>query len=764
MLSTQERSEITILRRRILVVYPYVPYPLDRGTYQRTYHLLKQMASKHTVDFFALCDEPVRMRELARFQAFCRRAAFFPFTFEPWPKLLSRLSTLKPASVARWYSAAAEQALQKFMEGQDYDMVYACDLAMAQYFLDGRVPLVVDRSRVDLEFQLASQRHLQQSWRQHIADAENIIKMRAFERKLARTAALEIVCGEDDVRFLREHVDADMPVLALPNGVDEDHFNPSLVLEKPATDPTLIFCGAMDYTPNVDALRWFFSDIHPRLLELVPSLRCLVVGRSPTAEIEAFSSKKGVVVTGGVPDVRPYYRRAWLQVVPLRIGGGSRLKIPESLAMGTPVVSTTIGAQGLGLIGGKHLLIADDPGRFAQETARLLNDADLRARLAKQGAEEVKKRLTWKAHGLTLSCCLAGFEPQAAETEEQPAQSGPVLDSRPTVPLIGIPFDNVTVEKATNRIVAMVKSRCPHQVATANVDFTAKASSDRELKEALLRSHLVVCDGMPLIWLSRLLRMPLPERVAGASMVPILLRKAEELKWKVFFLGGTPENLEKAAAAARIQHPKLRLVGTYSPPFAPLGQMNNDEIMGRVHAASPDILFVAFGCPKQEKWIARHLHQLNVPVCMGVGASLDFIAGFKARAPHWAQKSGLEWLFRLAQEPRRLLGRYSLDLLVLLWGTIKQARYFVRNGDQPKELSAEDAHSDVTLDCSCIQKATVGDVGTIARLERNLHACGCSLTLKNVSPRLASAIKACGFEGIWESEAQYSCKLEKKIA
>jgi exopolysaccharide biosynthesis WecB/TagA/CpsF family protein len=704
------------------------------------------------------------MRELARFQAFCRRAEFFPFSFESWPELLSRLSSLKPASVARWYSPAAEQALRKFAEGQDYDMVYACDLAMAQYFLAGHIPLVVDRSRVDLEFQLTSQRHLQQSWRQRIADAENIIKLRVFERKVAKLAALEIVCGEDDVTFLKKHVDPEMPVLALPNGVDEDHFNPELVQETPDADPTLIFCGAMDYTANEDALRWFFSDIHPRLLELVPNLRCLVVGRSPTAEIEAFSSKKGVVVTGGVPDVRPYYRRAWLQVVPLRIGGGSRLKIPESLVMGTPVVSTTIGAQGLGLIGGKHLLLADDPGSFARETARLLNDAGLRARLAQQGAEEVKKRLTWKALGRTLNCCLAGFEPQALEQVAQPAQSSPVLDTKPTVPLIGIPFDNVTLEEAINRIVAMVASRCPHQIATANVDFTAKAFSDKELKEALLRSHLVVCDGMPLIWLSRLLRMPLPERVAGASMVPILLRKAEELKWKVFFLGGTPENLGMAAAAARLQHPNLHLVGAYSPPFAPLEQMNNNEILERIHAAAPDILFVAFGCPKQEKWIARHLHQLNVPVCMGVGASLDFIAGFKTRAPQWAQKSGLEWLFRLAQEPRRLFGRYSMDLLVLMWGTIKQARYFVRNGKQSEELSAENAHADVTLDCSCLQQATVSDVGAIARLERNLHACGCSLTLKNVPPRLASAIKACGFEDIWESGPQCSCTLEKEIA
>jgi len=140
--------------------------------------------------------------------------------------------------------------------------------------------------------------------------------------------------------------------------VDLDYFHPDAAPDPRAEKPTVLFCGAMDYNPNIDALRWYFGDVHERLRQLVPELRVLIVGKAPVAEVLAYGGKPGVTVTGGVPDVRPYYRRSWLQIVPLRIGGGTRLKIVESMAIGTPVVSTTIGAQGLDLRHGEDILLA----------------------------------------------------------------------------------------------------------------------------------------------------------------------------------------------------------------------------------------------------------------------------------------------------------------------------------------------------------------------------------------------------------------------
>ena len=159
----------------------------------------------------------------------------------------------------------------------------------------------------------------------------------------------------------------------------------------------------MDYTPNVDALRWFFGEIHDRLLQKVPGLQVLIVGKSPLPEVQAYNSLPGVTVTGGVPDVRPYYRRSWLQIVPLRIGGGTRLKIVESMAIGTPVVSTTIGAQGLDLVHDHDILLADDPESFASQTARALLDATLRNQIEARGMSTATTRLAWPMLGRELS-------------------------------------------------------------------------------------------------------------------------------------------------------------------------------------------------------------------------------------------------------------------------------------------------------------------------------------------------------------------------
>jgi exopolysaccharide biosynthesis WecB/TagA/CpsF family protein len=164
----------------------------------------------------------------------------------------------------------------------------------------------------------------------------------------------------------------------------------------------------------------------------------------------------------------------------------------------------------------------------------------------------------------------------------------------------------------------------------------------------------------------------LPERVAGSDLVPKLLAEAAAHDWSVFFLGGRENVLEQAVRNVQLQHPSLRIAGSYSPPFAPLDKMDHEGINARIRAARPDILLVSFGCPKQEKWIARNCDSHGVPVSIGVGATIDFLAGAVRRAPTWMRHSGLEWVFRLAQEPRRLLKRYATDIYVFGVGAITE--------------------------------------------------------------------------------------------
>ena len=243
---------------------------------------------------------------------------------------------------------------------------------------------------------------------------------------------------------------------------------------------------------------------------------------------------------------------------------------------------------------------------------------------------------------------------------------------RAPIAILGVPFDNVTTPETLAIIGEMIASGQPHYGATANVDFIVQALEDVELRRILFDAHLVLADGMPIVWASKYLGNPLPERVTGSGMIPLLLALAEEKGWKVFFLGGTEQSVAAAAEKTLAKHPKLRLVGAYSPPFKPLLEMDHADILRRIHEAKPDILLVAFGCPKQEKWINMHYRDAGVPFTVGVGATIDFLAGTFQRAPEWMQKTGTEWIFRMMQEPKRLVSRYGKDLRVFTVAILRQ--------------------------------------------------------------------------------------------
>lgn len=268
----------------------------------------------------------------------------------------------------------------------------------------------------------------------------------------------------------------------------------------------------------------------------------------------------------------------------------------------------------------------------------------------------------------------------------------PQLTARwaPPISILGVPFDSVTTKQTLSLFRDMIASRQPHYVATANVDFVVQARHDLELRRILNDAHLVLCDGMPLVWASRLLGNALPERVAGSDLVPLLLSQAQECGHRVFFLGGQEDVAATALANIRARHPKLQIAGVMSPPFSPLLEMDHEGISQAIRAAKPDILLVSFGCPKQEKWISMNYRSLGVPVCMGVGATIDFLAGAVKRAPQWMQRVGMEWLFRLLQEPKRLFARYFTDLLGFASGIIHQLTHLSRSAAAgSREMSAE---------------------------------------------------------------------------
>jgi exopolysaccharide biosynthesis WecB/TagA/CpsF family protein len=237
--------------------------------------------------------------------------------------------------------------------------------------------------------------------------------------------------------------------------------------------------------------------------------------------------------------------------------------------------------------------------------------------------------------------------------------------------MLDVQFDRVTLEETIERIDEMVQARAPRYVVTPNVDFLVQARRDAQLRQVLLDAHLVVCDGTPLVWASHWLGNPLPERVAGSDLAPRIIRLAAEKRYRLFFLGASPEANSQAVAKMRAQYPGLE-ISHYSPPFRPLAEMDHDEIGRRIRAAEPHILFAAFGCPKGEKWMAMNYLSLGVPVMISVGATIDFLAGRVKRAPMWMRRGGVEWVYRMSQEPRRLFRRYASDLYPFARGITTQ--------------------------------------------------------------------------------------------
>lgn len=239
--------------------------------------------------------------------------------------------------------------------------------------------------------------------------------------------------------------------------------------------------------------------------------------------------------------------------------------------------------------------------------------------------------------------------------------------------ILGVPFHDVTMDETIARLALLIERRDNVYWATANLDFAYQASEDVELQRILVEADLVLCDGTPLVWASRFLGAPLRERVAGSDLVPRLASEAAARGWKLFLLGGGDDALPVALEKLRAAHPGLKVDG-YSPPYAKLLEMDMDNIAARLATARPDVLLVAFGCPKQEKWIYMHHRRLGVPMSVGVGATVDFLAGKFRRAPRWMQVVGAEWLFRLSQEPRRLFNRYLFDLLFFVRALRAQRR------------------------------------------------------------------------------------------
>jgi exopolysaccharide biosynthesis WecB/TagA/CpsF family protein/anti-anti-sigma factor len=231
----------------------------------------------------------------------------------------------------------------------------------------------------------------------------------------------------------------------------------------------------------------------------------------------------------------------------------------------------------------------------------------------------------------------------------------PIKLDRAPIAILGVPFDNVNLAEALALAEGMISSGQPHYATTVGVDFLAAAMDDVELRRILFDAHLVVAEDKTVVWASKILGNPLPESIAGPDLIPQLLALAEQKNWRVFLLGGD----EAVAGKIRTRHPRLQLVGAYAPPDQPLLEMDHENIQHRLHAAKPDILLVALGSPKSEKWISMNYRQAGVPFVLGSGMSFDFLTS-ESKPARSAGKQFSKFIRAILRQWWRLRAKKSL--------------------------------------------------------------------------------------------------------
>jgi polysaccharide biosynthesis protein PslH len=375
-------------------------HPVDKGGRIRTYQMLRALAREHEITYVTLDDGTAASDARERATEYCTRVEIVPFSpsrkggirflFE----VVANLFSSRPFVTERYRVPALEARIRSVCLERQVDVV-VCDFLAPSSNVPDDLPAPVILFEHNVESMI---------WQRHADVATNPLKkayfasqwqrMRRFEAAECRRMHSVIAVSEQDAKVFRDEFAVEH-VVAVATGVDLDYFaeRPASAVVRPGE---MVFTGSMDWMPNEDGIEWFVQSVFGRIRSAVPHATLTVVGRNPTSRVKALHAPDaGITVTGSVPDVRPYLNAAELFIVPLRVGGGTRLKIYEGMAIGLPTVSTTIGAEGLPLTDGEHIAIADDAESFAQTCIDLLTDRRAASALGQSGAEYVREHCGW---------------------------------------------------------------------------------------------------------------------------------------------------------------------------------------------------------------------------------------------------------------------------------------------------------------------------------------------------------------------------------
>ncbi|HVX67010.1 MAG TPA: glycosyltransferase [Bryobacteraceae bacterium] len=371
-------------------------HPTTKGGQIRTLEILRQLSRRHEIHYVAI-EDPAHPEAAEQSREYCARA--YPFRYRiPRRRslafarqLIGNLFSDMPLAVSRFYSPALGEFLRELIRRERFDRAVVDHLAPASYFPD------LGRS---LFFQHNVETMI---WRRHAEHAADPVRRRffriqaermfEFERRACRAAGRIVAVSAVDADIMRKLFGVER-ITEIPTGVNVEYFAPPDAAP-PVAD--LVFVGSMDWLPNIDGMLWFVREVLPVIRQRRPACSLAIAGRMPPPKIQALATQlPGVRVTGTVPDVRPYLWGSAVSIVPLRIGGGTRLKIYEAMAAGVPVVSTTVGAEGLDVHPPADIRIADTAADFAGQCLALLDDAAARAAMARAAREMVEANFSWE--------------------------------------------------------------------------------------------------------------------------------------------------------------------------------------------------------------------------------------------------------------------------------------------------------------------------------------------------------------------------------
>jgi polysaccharide biosynthesis protein PslH len=384
---------------RILWLKTELLHPVDKGGKIRTYYMLRELKRQHHITYLTLDDGNAAADALERAAEYSHRAlavAFRPrekFSAGFYADLAANLFSPLPYVIAKYRSEEMSRAIQQQLASDDFQ-VAVCDFLTPSINLPATVPCATVLFQHNVEAMI---------WKRHYQVQRHPLKKAylfgqwrkttAYERDACRRFDQVIAVSADDREVMRREYGVEN-VADVPTGVDTEYFRPSG--QEPPQPNSLVFSGSMDWLPNEDAMQYFIDAILPRVRLAIPDVRLTVVGRNPYPRLlELARRDPSITVTGRVEDVRPYIERAAAFVVPLRIGGGTRLKLYEAMGMEKPVISTSIGAEGLPVLDGRELLLADSAEAFAGSVIRVLTDTGLARQLARNAAGLVRERFGW---------------------------------------------------------------------------------------------------------------------------------------------------------------------------------------------------------------------------------------------------------------------------------------------------------------------------------------------------------------------------------